>query len=139
MDVLMVEPMKEPRAIQIAGGLESLQKAVDGYIEAIYPFDDPVALICNEEGKINGLPLNRAVRDEKGEICEIIAGKFLIVGLGEENFCGLSPEMMDKYQKQFQDPEQFLRLGGRIVAVKCPLPKERKKEALHRTAGAEAR
>ena len=64
MNVLLVEPMREPRAVQIESGLESLQQAVGGYIEAVYPFDDPVAVIVNDEGKINGLPLNRALRDE---------------------------------------------------------------------------
>ena len=38
------------------------------YIEAIYPYEDPVALVCNEEGKLEGLPLNRALRDEDGDI-----------------------------------------------------------------------
>ena len=59
MNVLLVEPMREPRAVQIESGLESLQKAVGGYIEAVYPFDDPVAVIVNDEGKINGRPPNR--------------------------------------------------------------------------------
>ena len=35
---------------------------------AIYPYEDPVALVCNEEGKREGLPLNRALRDEDGDI-----------------------------------------------------------------------
>ena len=68
MNALLIEPMKEPREVQIEPGLESLQKAVGGYIEAVYPFTDELALIVNEEGKLNGLPLNRALRDEDGEI-----------------------------------------------------------------------
>ena len=53
---------------EIASGLESLQHEVGGYIEAIYPYKDPAALVCNEEGKLEGLPLNRALRDEDGDI-----------------------------------------------------------------------
>ena len=52
MEVLLVEPGKEARIDEIGNDLKSLQAAVGGYIEATYPFDDPVALVCNDEGKI---------------------------------------------------------------------------------------
>ena len=66
--VLIVEPGKEPYVKEIDSNLKSLQHEVGGYIEAIYPYEDPVALVCNEEGKLEGLPLNRALRDEDGDI-----------------------------------------------------------------------
>lgn len=94
MKVLAVEPGKVPYETEIEGGLESLQQAVGGSIEAVYPYEDPVAVICNEEGKLIGLPTNRALKDEDGNIYDILAGKFLIVGLGEENFSDLSPDLM---------------------------------------------
>ena len=74
MKVLMVQPGEIPHETDIEPGLESLQAAVDGPIQAVYPYEDPVALICNEEGKFLGLPLNRALRDDTGEIYDIIAG-----------------------------------------------------------------
>ena len=49
MKVLMVEPGKSPYAAEIESGLKSLQAAVGGDIQAVYPYEDPVALICNEE------------------------------------------------------------------------------------------
>ena len=52
MEVVLVEPGKEARIAKIGSDLKSLQAAVGGYIEAAYFFDDPVALICNEEGKV---------------------------------------------------------------------------------------
>ena len=52
--VLIVEPGKKPYVKEIDSGLESLQHEVGGYIEAIYPYEDPVALVCNEEGKLEG-------------------------------------------------------------------------------------
>lgn len=69
-----------------------LQQIVGGYIEAVYPFVDPVAIICNEEDKINGLELNRALRDENGKVYDILAGTFLLVGLDEEDIASLTPE-----------------------------------------------
>ena len=63
MNVLMIEPMKPPREVQIAPGLEPLQEAVGGDIQELCPFIDPVAIIANDEGKIMGLPANRALRD----------------------------------------------------------------------------
>jgi len=52
MKVLKIELKKKPEIIEIEDNLETLQEAVDGYIEAYYPFDDNVAIICNEEGKM---------------------------------------------------------------------------------------
>ena len=45
----------------------------------IYPYEDPIALVCNEEGKLEGLPLNRALRDEDGDIYDVVAGTFMVV------------------------------------------------------------
>ena len=66
--VLVVEPDKKPYVKEIPSSLESLQHEVGGDIEAVYPFEEPVAIVCNGEGKMNGLPLNRALRDDNGEI-----------------------------------------------------------------------
>ena len=47
--------------------MESMQQLVGGLIQVLYPFRDAeVALICNDEGKLLGLPFNRALRDERG-------------------------------------------------------------------------
>src|SRR5699024_2083604 len=100
MKVLMVEPGEIPYEADIEPGLRSLQAAVGGNIQAVYPYEDPVALICNEDGKFMGLPLNRALRDDTGEIYDIIAGNFIITGLGEESFSDLSPDLMEKYKEQ---------------------------------------
>lgn len=124
MKVLAVEPGKVPYETEIESGLESLQKAVGGSIEAVYPYEDPVAVICNEEGKLMGLPLNRALKDEDGNIYDILAGKFLIAGLGEESFSDLSPDLMAKYKEKFFYPETILHIAGRFVSVKQLVPKE---------------
>ena len=117
MRVLVVEPYKEPYEKEIDPGLESLQHEVGGDIEVVYPFDDPVGIICNEEGKLEGLPLNRSLRDEGGEIYDILAGTFIVAGLGEEDFESLSKKQMDKYKEHFKTPEQFISIGGEIFSI----------------------
>jgi len=114
MNVLVVEPGKKPYPKRIKTGLKSLQDEVEGYIECVYPFDDPVALIVNEEGKINGMPLNRALREESGDIYDIIAGPFLVAGITDDDFCSLSDELTAKYSGLFESPELFISVGGRI-------------------------
>ena len=117
MKVLKIEPNKKPEVKDILEGLESLQQEVEGYIEVVYPFEDPVGLVVNEEGKINGMELNRALRDEDGNLYDIIAGPFLVVGLTEDDFCSLSDEMLEKYSKLYEKPEIFMNLGGKIHVI----------------------
>ena len=117
LTVLVVEPMKEPYVKEIAPGLHALQAEVGGDIAASYPFDDPVGLVLNDEGKLIGLDLNRSLRDEHGEIYDIVAGTFLVVGLGSESFASLSPDMIQKYTEQFKRPELFASINGQIVSV----------------------
>ena len=127
MDVLLVKPGMYPQAVQIGSELEDLQKAVGGDIEAVYPFNEEVALVVNEEGKINGSELNRALRDDNGQIYDIIAGDFLVVGLGEEDFASLSPELMEQFEKAFHQPEMFVRMGRSVMAL--PLPDDKVKSS----------
>ena len=117
MKVLVVDPEKEPYVKDISSGLSSLQKEVGGFIEAVYPFEDPVAIICNEEGKLEGLPLNRALRDEDGHVYDIIAGTFLIAGLSEDNFCSLDDAQVEKFSAMYKNPELFMRLGNRTLVI----------------------
>lgn len=138
MDVLLVKPGMYPQQVQIGSELEDLQKAVGGDIEATYPFEDPVALVLNEEGKLNGSDLNRALRDSQGNIYDIVAGDFLVVGLGEENFDSLSPELMDKFEKHFHQPEMFVRMGRNIMALPIPDDRVKKPHDHEKTAGGRA-
>ena len=92
LEVLLVEPGQYAKMTTIEAGLSSMQNIVGGNIQAAYFFEEPVAIVCNEEGKINGSELNRAVKDENGKMLDIIAGTFFVCGLGDENFVSLQPE-----------------------------------------------
>jgi len=128
LKVLMIEPGKAPYEAELDGSLKSMQEAVGGGIKGYYPYTEPVAIVCNDEGKINGLPLNRAIYNEDGEMIEIMAGTFFMAGLGEESFTDLPDYFMEQYKEQFKYPEKFFRLAGEIVAVKQPLPPEEKQQ-----------
>mgnify|MGYP002591184724 CR=1 FL=1 len=116
--VVLLEPGKLARATEIDASLAGMQKTVGGLIEPFYPFEEQVCIVCNEEGKINGLPLNRAIRDEDtGDIADIIAGTFFICDCSGENFGSLSPEQLRRYTERFKYPERFFRAGNDIKAV----------------------
>lgn len=115
--VLVVEPMKKPYVKEIEHTLENLQKEVGGSIEAVYPFEDRVAIICNDEGKFNGMQLNRCMRDQDGEIYDILAGTFLVTGLTEQNFGSLTPEQVDKFMTYYETPEMFVKMNGNLVVL----------------------
>lgn len=120
MNVLLVCPEKYPEMVQIKPGLESLQQAVGGNIEITYPFDDRVAVVVNDEGKMNGLSPNRALRDEKGQIYDVVCGNMLIAGLKEDSLGSLTPKLADKFEKLFHQPEAFLRTGKGVMVVPIP-------------------
>ena len=120
LTVLEIAPGHYPKQVEIDPDLKSLQQAVGGNIGASYPFSDPVAIVYNDEGKLMGLPLNRALRDESGEAYDVVAGTFLVVGLGEEDFVSLSPELAQKYEEHFHQPEAFLPLGRRLMVIPVP-------------------
>ena len=117
MTVLAVLPGKTPERMELDGSLESMQAFVGGTIQAVYPFPDPVAIVCNDEGKLLGLGYNRVLWDDDGNVYDILCGPFFICGLGDEDFVSLSEELIEKYTQLFQHPELFLRVGNQLMVV----------------------
>lgn len=115
--VLKVEPDKAPELIEMENELEAMQAIVGGYIE-VYPLAEGVAIVCNEEGKMNGMELNRPIY-HGGKIVDIIAGTFFIAGddisIGE--FVSLTEEQIETYSTQFRRPVIFFKLGNEIMAM----------------------
>ena len=119
MRVIIAEPQKKPVVREIDAGLASMQKIVGGSIEAVYPFEDPVALICNEESKLLGLPLNRALRDEDGTVYDIISGTFFLCAAppDSDRFESLSDQQVRTYLERFAMPEMILNVGGDLFVL----------------------
>ena len=115
MKVVMLRPKEKACVVEIDDNLASYQKVVGGYIEVVAPYSDGVVFVCNEEGKLKGLPLNRAIRDEDGNVLDIIAGTaFLCDGSGEE-LKELEEHQMKILLAQFLFPEEFAMLDGEMM------------------------
>ena len=119
MKVLVVEPQK-PCRVQEIDSLADMQRIVGGDIEAVYPFQELVAVVCNADGKALGLPMNRPLLDKDYLPYDIIRGAFFITGLGQEDFISLTDEQIQRY-KSLYDNVQILPVRtatgeqGRIV------------------------
>lgn len=115
MRVLIVEPGQYARVAEIDHTLEAEQAVVGGMIEVVYPWNnDKAAIVCNDEGLINGMPLNRAV-----ENYEAIAGPFFVCGLTEDDFCGLTDAQVKRYDGLYHNPQLFYRTPEGIKARSC--------------------
>ena len=119
MQVVVVEPKKKPVVQEIGDSLEAMKKIVGGPIEAVYPFDEPVALICNEEGKLLNLPLNRALRDDEGNVYDIISGTFFLCAAPQDSdrFTSLTDQQVKTYMERFDRPEMFLNVGSDLFVL----------------------
>ena len=121
MDVLVVEPGYAPYEKSI-NGLDEMQATVGGLIQTIYPYEEQVAIVCNEEGLLHGLEFNRSVPGGYGGA----VGTFFICGLGEEDFCSLTPEQMEKYRKEYHKAEILIGArGNEPITIKVE-PKQKK-------------
>lgn len=100
MKVLIVEPMK-PCYVREISGLKAMQEVVGGEIEATYPFEEAVAVVCNANGKGLDLPFNRPLMDKAGLPYDIVCGTFFLAGLGAEDFVSLTEEQIQKYKKLY--------------------------------------
>ena len=109
---MIIEPLQRPRRADIPHTLRDMQQTVGGYIEIIRPFDDPVVLVCDEEGKLKGYDLNRAIAGK-----DIIAGTFFLAGVDGEDLTDLSDDLMKKYEELFRSPQIFIRSHRGILAL----------------------
>ena len=120
MNVLVVEPDYAPSEKEI-DGLDEMRATVGGTIQAIYPYEEQVAVVCNDDGIALGLPFNRSMERGYGGVF----GTFFICGLGEEDFCSLTPEQMGRFKQKFHHAEILMRAkGNEAITMKVP-PKHR--------------
>lgn len=119
MKILVIEPEKKPVIKEIDGSLDSMQKIVGGIIQALYPFAEEVACICNDEGKLLGLPLNRELRDDEGRCYDILCGTFFLVGCpaNADCFTSLTEQQIEQFSEYFAVPRVFLNVNGKLHII----------------------
>lgn len=135
--VLLVSPGKTPEVIFVEDNYHAFQRVVGGHFQRVFPWQDPVAVICNEDGKPLGLPPNRAIfKDEEheqgdltirgnGRILDVLVGNFFIAGLDYPEVTSLSDELIEKYRQRFRYPEIFIPVPGKktVIVERIPFSK----------------
>lgn len=118
--ILVIEPERRPEAREINGSLKSMQDIVGGLIQTIPLIGDlDTVLVCNDEGKLLNLPANRGLRDENGQLYDIVCGTFFICGAPADcnHFISLTPEQIERYLERFYTPEMFWSVDGHIICL----------------------
>ena len=108
MTVLMVEPGYAPYEKTIPNTLEAKQELVGGLITAIYPYEEMVAIVANDEGILLNMDFNRSVEGGYGGVF----GPFFVCGLTEDSFCSLPPDQMERFKKKFHKAEILVGFRG---------------------------
>lgn len=116
MNVILLKPNKLAEVVEIDGPLKGMQGVVNGLIEPAYYFEDPICVIVNEEGKINGSELNRGVY-VNNELVDIIAGTAFVCGVNDGGFTDIPENMVFKYMNIFKYPHTVLNINGKITCV----------------------
>ena len=90
--VVIKEPGKAARVDPLFDNtLESFQKAVGGYIECVpVGYGSGLVLICNEEGKLRGLPFNVRMGFDD------IVGSMVVCGVRGDEFASLRASQIPK-------------------------------------------
>lgn len=118
--VILCKPDERAEVVEIDDNLEVMQETVGGLIQEFMPWEDEVAIICNEEGKLTGLPLNRGIRDENGHLLDVMAGDFFFcyAPIESERFLSMPPDLEEKYKEMFDLPEMFMMDGRELKTIK---------------------
>lgn len=130
MTVLVVEPGYAPYEKTIPNTLEAKQELVGGLITAIYPYEEMVAIVANDEGILLNMDFNRSVEGGYGGVF----GSFFVCGLTEDDFCSLPPDQMERFKKKFHKAEILLGVRGNdLITLKVePKQKDLKPEKQHK-------
>ena len=96
--------------------LKAMQSVVGGLISTVYPWADPVALVCDDEGLLKRLPFNRMVAPEV-----FIFGPCFICGVDGENFADLPEALVERFVKRYRFPELLFRHGGKLYSLPVEL------------------
>ena len=118
----MVEPGYAPYEKTIKD-FQDMKEVVGGIITTIYPYEELVAIICNDEALLMNMPFNRSVEGGYGGVF----GTFIVCGLSDDNYCSLTPEQTERFKRKFYQAEILLGAkGNKAITLKVP-PKLKEK------------
>lgn len=111
MRILIFEPGKNPRTADIPHSLDKMQAIVGGTIQAIYPWSERAALVCDDEGLLKDYRFNRLVRGNA------IFGTFFICGIDECDFSDLPENLISRFSEELHDPQALVRIPSGYIAL----------------------
>lgn len=119
MNVLVVEPGYAPYEKEI-NGLKEMQETVGGLITGIYPYQEEVTIVANDESILLGMDFNRSVPGGYGGIF----GPFFICGTKDGDYISLTPAQMERFKKEYHHAEILLgaNRGGYVTLKVEPKP-----------------
>ena len=121
MTVLVVEPGYAPYEKIIPHDVQAMQEIVGGLITAIYPYEEPVGIVANDEGILLGMDFNRSIEGGYGGLF----GTFFACGLTVDDFCSLPPDQMERFKKKFHKAEILLGVRGNDLITLKVEPKQK--------------
>lgn len=111
MRILIFEPGKHPRTANIPHSLSNMQAIVGGTIQAVYPWSERAALVCDDEGLLKDYPFNRKIGEH------VIFGTFFICGIDECDFSDLPNNLMLRFAQEYHDPQVLIRTPAGYIAL----------------------
>lgn len=130
--VLVVEPMKQPYEKTIPDTLDAMYQVISGDCIQVVPLygmnmKDAV-IVCNDDGKLRGLTLNRLLFDRDGNAYDVIAGTFFITGVDGENFCSLTDSQVQELFEHYKVPELIMPMDDHFFRIPIDPIKSETKE-----------
>ena len=124
--VVLLEPNKLARTVEIGNLLMDYEKIIGGNAEAIYPFEEDVCIVRCDPELTNGMSLNRSLFDKDNNLI-ILSGTFFLCNCEGDFFKSLSAEQLKKYKSEFKLPERFIKVNGELKGVKYNPNKDRER------------
>ena len=105
---------------QIENTLKAHQNYVGGLIQAVH-ISPEIVVICNDEGKLQQLPLNRALLGDNSQVLDYFVGNILCVRRNEDEFASIiEPEDIPIIEQRLIPLKSVSKVGDHIAFVMYP-------------------
>lgn len=104
---------------QIENTLKVHQRYVGGLIEVVH-LTPEIVVICNDEGKIQHLPLNRAWIDSSHAVIDFFAGNLMCVRHNEDDFASIELGDIEIIEQRLIPLKSVSKVGDHIALVMYP-------------------